>query len=248
MTLLELVTDILNDMESDPVSSIVDTEEADQVARIIRTTYFNIIDGREWPHLYTLFQLTQTDANTPTRLTIPNNIVRIKYVKYDKVRSGETRNRYEEIYYKTPHEFMDMLNARLSTESTVDVITDTSGLPINVYNNRPPQYYTSFDDDSIVMDAYDSAVESFLTTAKNQCYVKKYPTFDLCDDFYADLPTEGFSYLLAESKATAFQALKQIPNQKAEQHSISQRRRMSWDAWNIDKKNTYPDFGRKRVK
>ena len=143
---------------------------------------------------------------------------------------------------------MNMLNARISTDSNVDIITDTSGLPILVYNDRPPTYYTSFDDDAIVMDAYDNAVETFIKTAKNQCYVKKYPTVTMCDNFVFDLPTEAFSYLLAEAKSVCFLTLKQMQNPKAEQHSNTQRRRMSWESWNIDKQNSYPNFGRKSRK
>ena len=56
MTLLEMVTDILSDMESDPVTSYLDTPESQQVAQMLQTTYYNIIDGRDWPHLYNLLQ------------------------------------------------------------------------------------------------------------------------------------------------------------------------------------------------
>lgn len=247
LTLLEMVTDILSDMDSDPVTSYLDTTESQQVAQILQTTYYNIIDGRDWPHLYNLLQLTETSSTTPTRLTIPNTIVEVLWVKYDKRRSGDTRNKFTEIVYKTPHEFMNILNARKSDNSNIDIITDTSGLVMNIYNDKPPQWYTTFDDDSVVMDAYDSAVESFLRTSKTQCYGKIYPTpVCLSDGLYFDLPTEGYSYLLNEAKSTAFMVLKQMPNGKAEEYAKSQKRRMSWEAHNIDKNNRYPDFGRKR--
>jgi len=45
-------------MDSDEVNSINDSVEALQVAQIIKTTYFNIIDGRDWPWLKELFKLT----------------------------------------------------------------------------------------------------------------------------------------------------------------------------------------------
>ena len=41
MTVLEMVQDILNDMDSDEVNSINDTIEAQQVANTVRTVYAN---------------------------------------------------------------------------------------------------------------------------------------------------------------------------------------------------------------
>lgn len=248
MTLLELTQDILNDTDSDPVDSYLDTTESQQVAQILKTTYFNIIDGKDWPHLFNLFQLTETSATTPTHLNIANTVVKVMWVKYDKRSATDTRSKYLEVEYKEPEEFINILNARVSDATNVDIITDPSGLPLLILNDKPPTYYTSFTDDTIVLDSYDSAVETYLKTAKNQCHGKIYPSVTLSDGLYFDLPTEMFSYLLAEAKATSFQVLKQITNQKAEVHSVSQRRRMSWEAHNLNRNNRYPDFGRRSKK
>jgi len=108
-----------------------------------------------------------------------------------------------------------------------------------------PTYYTSFDENYIVFDSYDSDVDTSLQNSKVQCYGKRYPTFTMSDAFTPDLPVQMFSYLLNEAKSTCFLTLKQAPNQKAEQHSITQRRRMSQEAWKISNGITYPDYGRK---
>lgn len=250
MTYLEIVRDVLLEVTNGGVycTTIDESIESTQIAEIVKNTYYHIIDGRNWPHLFTLFQLTETSASTPTHFTISTNVMDIDFIKYNKVRAGETRNRYEEIYYREPKEFIEILNGRVSDNSNVTIITDTSGLPLNIHNDRPPQYYTSFDDSSIVMDSFDNAVETFLKTAKNQCHGKIYPTVTRTDSFIFDLPTEAFSYLLNESKSVAFLLIRNQPHAKAEQASTTQRRRMSWQAWTIDKKNTYPDFGRKKRK
>lgn len=246
MTYLEIVRDIMLDVTNGGVwvTTIDESLESTQIAEIVKETYYRIIDGRDWPHLYNLFQLTQTSASTPTHLTIATNMVKIEYIKYDKRISTDTRSKYLDITYKTPFEFMSILNARVSDATNVDIITDPSGLPLNVYNDRAPQYYTSFTDDVIVCDSYDSDVETYLRTNKNQCYGKLYPTVTREDSHTFDLPTEGFSYLLSEAKSTASLLMKGAPNQKAEQHSVSQRRKMSWEAYNLNKMNTYPNFGR----
>ncbi len=80
-----MVQDILNDMDSDEVDSINDTVEAQQVAQIINTTYNEIIDGKEWPHLNTLVQLEASGTTTkPTHMRMPENLQSMRWVKYNK--------------------------------------------------------------------------------------------------------------------------------------------------------------------
>ena len=250
MTYLEIVRDIMLDVTNGGVwvRTIDESIESTQITEIVKETFYRIIDSREWPHLYSLFQLTETSASTPTHFTVPSNAVRIEYIKYDKRLSTDTRNKYLEVIYKTPLDFMNLLNARVSDASNVTIITDTSGLPLNIYNDKAPTYYTSFDNESVVMDAFDNTVETYLKTAKNQCYSKMYPTVTRTDTAVFDLPNEAFTYLLSEAKATASLSMKGIANLKAEQHSQSQKRRLSWEANNFKTNNSYYDAGRKSRK
>lgn len=48
MNLLELVQDILNDLNADNVNSIDDTIESQQVAQIVKSTYFALMHVRNW--------------------------------------------------------------------------------------------------------------------------------------------------------------------------------------------------------
>ena len=84
MTLLEMTQDILSDMDSDEVNSINDSVESLQVAQIIKTTYYNIIDGRDYDFLYELFQLDASGTSSrPTHMKLPENIIDLKYIKYN---------------------------------------------------------------------------------------------------------------------------------------------------------------------
>lgn len=245
-TVLEMVKDILSDIDSDEVNSINDTVEALQVAQILKSTYFNIIDGRDWPHLYQPFQLTASGTTArPTHMRLPDNIIDVSWVKYDCKATGETRDRVKNITFKTPAAFQDILEQRDSTDTTITEVADTSGISMNIYNDRAPLYFTSFDNEYVVFDAYDSAVDSTLQTAKTSCYGKVYPTWTMSDTFVPDLPTQSFSYLLNEAKSTVALRLKQMPDQKAEQHSITQKRRQSQAAWRIAGGITMPNYGRK---
>lgn len=244
-TLLEIVQDILNSMDSDEVNSINDTLEAMQVAQIVKTTYYNIIDGKDWPQLYQLYQLTGLgDTTKPTHMQIPENVVDVDWVVYNVRKTTDTKDKYTPIKFIAPFDFMAMVNKRDSSASNILQVTDT--VVLNILTDKAPQYYTSFDNGYVIFDSYDVDVEDSLQSSKTQCYGKVHPTFTLDDDFVADLPVQAFSYLLNESKSTAFAELRQTQNPKAEQHSIMQRRKMSQEAWKLNGGIKFPDYGRKK--
>lgn len=244
-TVLEMTQDILSDIDSDEVNSINDTVEALQVAQILKSTYFNIIDGRDWPHLYQPFQLTASSTTArPTHMRLPDNIIDVSWVKYDRKESGETRDRLKQIVFKTPADFQDTLEQRDSTSTTILEVVDTSGISMNIYKDRAPTYFTSFDNEFVIFDAYDSVIDAVLQASKTSCYGKVYPTWTMSDTFVPDLPTQSFSYLLNEAKSTVSLRLKQNPDQKAEQHSVTQKRRQSQAAWRIAGGITMPNYGR----
>ena len=250
MTLLEMTQDILSDMDSDEVNSINDSVESLQVAQIIKTTYYNIIDGRDYDFLYELFQLESSGTSSrPTHMKLPENIIDLKYIKYNTRKSTDTKDKYLKIKYLMPEDFMEIVDKRDSSKSNVTVITDPTGISINVKNDKAPEYFTSFDDENLVFDSYDSVVDTTLQNSKTQCHGKRSVAFTLLDTFTPDLPAQMFSYLLAEAKSTAFVTLKQVANAKAEQVSTSQKRRMSQDAWRLKNGIHYPNYGRSvRVK
>lgn len=246
MTYLEMVEDILNDMESDPVTTIAETEESRQVVQILKTTYFQIIDGKDWPHLYNMFQLTATGGSTPSHMVIPANVMDFQYIKYNVRNATDTKDKFKAITYLEPLEFMNKVDSRDSSSSDVTQVTDTSGIYINIYNERAPQWWTSFDDSNVVFDAYDSAVDATsLVAVKTQCRGKIYPTVTEDDAFEFDLPVDAFSFFLAEAKSVCFTSIKQAPNAKVEQQATTQRRRMSQESHKIDNSIKYPNYGRK---
>jgi len=246
MSLLDIVQDILSDMDSDEVNSINDTTESLQVAQIVKTTYYNILDGRDYPWMHELFQIdSSATPNRPTHMKMPETIIDLDWIKYNCKKATDNKNIFKKITYKLPEEFMDIVDQRSSDDSKIVVINDPTGIKLNIYNDRAPQYFTSFDDEYLIFDAYDSAIENNLQSIKTQCFGKRATTFTLDDNFVPDMPVQMFSYLLNEAKSTAFLVLKQMPNQKAEQVSVSQKRRMSQEAWRLKNGISYPNYGRK---
>ena len=247
MTLLEMVQDILSDMNSDAVNSISDTTEADQVARIIESTFYELINARDWPHLATMGQLEASGTSArPTHMKLPVNVQKILWLKYNKRTSTDTRDRYSKVEHKEPQAFVELLNARDSSDTTnVSTITDLSSIPLYIIKTQAPSYYTSFDNEYLVFDSYDNTVDSTLQQSKTQVHMYREPVFTQADTFVPDLPDKAFSYFLAEAKSTCFNTLKQSPNAKEEQKSNRQRHRMSREKWRQNGGIRYPNYGRK---
>jgi hypothetical protein len=251
MTLLDMTQRILSELESDEVNSISDTVESEQVAGIIRDVYFNIIDGKKWAHLDQMFQLDAAVAATPTHMSLPSNVVEVQWVQYDKQTTNDTFDKYAEIKYKTPAEFLVLTNARHSDATNVLQVTDPSGVFLNILTDTAPTYYTSFDNENIVMDSYDIVVDTTnLQKSKSQCFGTIYPTWTHTDTATPDLPQQAFSYFLNEAKSACFLLVKQSQNAVAAVGASRQRHRMSQDNWRLFKQKGagFPDFGRKSKK
>lgn len=246
MTLLDMTQDILSDMNSDEVNSITDTAESLQVAQIIKSSFYNIVDGKDFPWLKELFQLSTSGTSAkPTHMKLPETIIDLDWIKYNAKKPTETRNRYEVVKYKTPEDFLALIDVRDSTASNVQIVTDSTGIKLSIINNTAPTYFTSFDDETVVFDSFNSEIDSTLQNSKTQCYGKRSLVFVMDDDFTPDMPVQMFSYLLNEAKSACFATIKQMPNGKIEQQAISQKRRMSQEAWRLKNGISYPHYGRK---
>lgn len=206
-TLLELTQSILNDMDSEPVNSIFDTEEANQIASVIRDTYFNIIAAKDNPELDELLKLTAlSDSSKPTVFKYPTNLRDIRLFEYNN----------KEVYWKDPLTFLNSLPSS-GTDNTVDFTHPINGVTLTVKTDKNPRYYTSFDNEYIICDSYDSAVDNTLQESKSRCWGTKFPTFTVSDDFTPDLNETMFPYLLAEAKSVCFSIFKSGSDPKIEQ-------------------------------
>lgn len=251
MTLLEMAQDILNDMDSDEVNSISDTTESLQVAQIIKTTYEEIMAQKIWPHLKSLFRLEGlSDTNTPTHTRLPEDVKdldQLVSVRYNVRRAADTRDKYEKVVYKTIESFLSMTDGYHSSDTAIETITDLGGATIYIRNDRPPEFWTSFDDEHIIFSSYDSGVDTTIQSSKTQVVGYREAAFSMSDSFILDVPSKYFPMILAEAKSVCFNALKQVGNQKAEQQSQRQRRTMSQDGWRTRSQNRYPNYGRTPV-
>lgn len=234
-TLLELVQSILNDMDSEAVNSIFDTEEATQCASVIRDTYFNIIAARSTPEHDELLKLTAlSDSSKPTVFEYPTNLKEIRLFEYDG----------KEVYWKDPIKFLDSLPSS-GDEDTLDFTHPISGVTLTIKTNKNPRYYTSFDNEYIICDSYDSTVDNTLQESKSRCWGSKYPSFTMADSFVPDLNETVFPYLLAESKSVCFSIFKSGSDPKIEQAARRLKSYIQNDRYKTKRDNTRNLYGRR---
>ena len=241
-TLLELVTSILSDMDSEAVNSISDTVEAQQIASVIEDTYYNIIAARNIPEHQQLLKLTSLSSSVrPTHFQYPTNTRDIVDLSYNIDTQGGVN--YQEIHFVEPLEFLKRMphNNPSNTLIVPDANANTS---LVVFNDRMPTYYTSFDDLHIVMNAYDSSVESILQASKTRAYGTVYPTFTIADSFVPDLDDTMMPFLLAEAKSTCFSLFKSGSDPKIEQAARRLKSYVQNDMYRTKRPNVRNHYGR----
>lgn len=246
-TLLEIVQTILNDMDADFVNSIDDTEEAQQVASIVKTTYNAMMSNRNWPHTARTFTLSSSGDNLfPTHMTIDEDIKELISVYYDKHRLGQTRINFQEVKWLDGDDFLRYINQRNSDDDNIMTVIDPTGVRLLIKNDQAPKYFTSFDETNIIFDAYDSAVDTTLQSSKTQARAYTIPDFDVTDGFIADLPQEAFAAFIAEATSKCQAKLRQFADTKAEQEAVRQQRWNSRKAWRVHAPNIYVEnYGRR---
>ena len=241
-TLLELTQDVLSSLDGEEINSIADTTESNQVVKIIKTVYDDVQSRAELPIQRSLFNLTaSTDPAKPVLMTKPLTIDCIDWVKYNRVILGETDPAWATMKFLPIEDFLYMTQSMNPSDTDVDTMSHTANgftFSFNYRNDVSPQYYTSFNDNTLIFDAFDSAVDSTLQTSKTLCFGELTNIFTESDSWVPNLQPQQFSLLLNEAKALAWAELKQAAHQKAETTA-----RKNWVHLQTSKRNVpkYPD-------
>lgn len=225
MSLLDIVQAVLSSLDSDEVNSISDTTESMQVATLVKTVYNDVISRANLPEHFDLFELNaSSDPAIPVVMLRPANMQSILWLKYDKRKADDTESDYQMVQYLEPGEFIDRVvnyknqNQNDVLEYTLERSNDSS-ITLRCLINKAPEYYTSWDDHTIVFDSYDNTVDTTLQKNKTMAYGEYEPDFQMEDSFVPNLDSRQFSLLFNEVKATAFAELKQVENARAERNS-----------------------------
>lgn len=222
MTLLEIVQDILSAMDSDEVNGIGDTTEALQVATAVKHAYLDIVSRSNLPEHFDLFELNASgNPSQPTIMYLPSDALGLNWVKYDKRQDGDTDPNWSKVQYIPQDVFVDqVLTYQNQGQGDVEQFTingpNSSSIDIFCLNNKAPDFYTSFNDRTIIFDSYDNQVDTTLQKNKTLAYGELGKPFLMEDDFVPDLDPRQFSLLYNEAKASCFADIKQTENARAE--------------------------------
>lgn len=193
-SLLDVVNSTLESMDSFRVSDIDDVLEAQQIASIAEDVYYEVINDSFSSHTKkNLIQLESlADSSRPNYLKLPENVTNIHQskVRYNiqDGTAGSTTLKWKEIEHCHPQDFLDRIGGRSTNETNTQIVTDFSGIQYVVRNKTAPQYWTSFDDEYIVFDSFDSDVDSTLQQSKNICEASLQGTFTKSSTYEIDLP------------------------------------------------------------
>jgi hypothetical protein len=245
-TLLEIVQDILNDLDSDNVNSISDTVEATQVSNIVAQTYFDLISDRVIPEHFELFRLVAlSDSERPNYMQLPDDVALVKKIWYNK--SGDGDQEYEEIYWRDPLDFLRQTSARNGSADDTRTVLDFDGdTELLIYTDRMPAIWTSFDNKHIVMDSHDITLDTTLQASKSRGYGQLIPTVTLSDTFTFDFESKYFPYLVAEAKSRSFSILHKTLDQKTEQTARRHKSFIQKEKYRIEQQrpNERRNYGR----
>lgn len=251
-TLLDIVQGILSTLDSDTVSSISDTVEADQIADVVKETYFDIIDEYQLPGQRVLGTLEGvSDILRPNLLKLPDNTQSLLHWEYDCRLITEDPLTYVPVTYLPPPDFLSVVNRRDSkdTEKYLTVYV-TSNVPVLVDITTNPRYWTSFDDAYIVTDNVNKVVDATLQSSKTQAWFEKRYIFVKEDLFVPVLPQNLESVLYRTAENLAYALNKQMVNPKLEQREQRLRIRTQRNKYRSQQtENNFlhgsPNYGRK---
>lgn len=252
-TLLQLTQTVLSRMDSDEINSIQDNQESLQVATNIRTCYFNLITRGQLPENYDFFELISSVDNTrPVLMTLPENITKLIWVKYNGIEYGMA----DPLFYDVEYQPLELFMHHMYQHNQSDPIIGSFELPrsngdtVTIFykTDRKPSYYTTFDDGTILFDSYDNQVDTTLQKEKTLCYGSKTVDFPLTDLFTPVLDETQFPLLLDEATVMCFTEMKQMQNPYAERSA-----RRNWVTLQKSKQRVktisdfdqLPNFGRK---
>lgn len=191
LTLLSVVQSYLNRVSDFYVSSIFETESAQQAATIAEEVYYSMTQKfRDWEFTTTLSTLDSVaDADKPNYLKIPDGLQRLQGLTLSYNNSTDERAvNYRSVHYLEPHDFLTKMEQRSDRLDNTEVITDFGGTKFVVYNNTYPKYWTSFDGVYAVFDAYNSEEETTLHASKSRAMYTQEAVFLQQDDFVIPIP------------------------------------------------------------
>jgi len=254
-TLLYTVQRVIEKLDLDPVNSINDSEDAILIAREAESTFYDLLSRNEWPDQYDLIEIESvSDIYNPTALRLPTNTTMVSSFRYDVTGPDDTETIIRQLEQVDTEEFLRRIYNRSSIDTDI-TIANYKDIPLYIYNNQTPSYFTTFDNETIILDSWYQSEESTVQGSKSIVRASTIPVF-LVDPETAEevadidtyiIPLEVTVYPLYLSELTAacsmmLNGAQAIEEERRRNRSIS---RLRQKAFRTDVNIKRNDFGRR---
>jgi len=248
-TLLTIVQDILELMDSDEVDSISDTIEGDQIAKCIQLIYDQILTEYDLPQKSNVFGADATDdaTNGLTRLILPSDKITLTTIRYDVRSAAGDAPSFVDIPLISNEEFLRRTTNLDSSDSNKTEQTWPTGIvKFVIINDQRPHYATLVEQKWIVFDAYDSDLDANILITKSILEGMGQTELSIADTTIIDLPGELLHLLEINAAELAFDIYKGgTPNKIRDLARKARVRQQRSKHKTRDNNNTGPNFGRK---
>lgn len=214
-TILELVQKIGHAISSDEIDALGESQEALDIIEILKQTYDEVLDRRTWEFMKDrILQLDDRTGGDPmlTNLLIPTAVLKIQCVRY-----LDDNDKYRDLRYLSPAEFVTMLHRNDPADADVTTVLSPDGVPLYIKTDKAPQYWTSFDETYITMDSYESDKTTGVVGASSAIIATVKPVADFTTPTATlPIPERMETLILNEAKVTANYILRQTQDPRAE--------------------------------
>lgn len=250
--LLQITQRVLSAIDGQEVNSISDTDEAMQVAETIQNVFYAMVAANKFPEHSEVLPISSLgDSTRPTVFTFDATLEgstvspdRVKKIQYNIAETSGQFN-WRTLHYVCPEDFLDLVKDEASTNS--QVVTDVrSTATYQIWNDRMPTWWTSLDDEHVIMDAYDSTIEATLQSSKTRVMGTVIPVLSLTDTAVPDIDDQFHPLLLQESISACGSLYNEGADPKMEQYARRLRSHLQNDKHRAIMGNSRPNYGRRR--
>lgn len=219
-TMLQMVQRVGRAINADEISELHETVEADDIQNILMDMLDDMLTRQDWEFLKD--RPYQLEAGSDAlSLTIPTNVSRVQKLRYRADAEPGAIERYSTLSYMPARDFIDMMQKNNPAESDSVSVT-VNGVPLVGKSNRPPRWWTTFDESTVYVDSYESSVDpTGIDATKSAALVTIYADVSGYDDptWVAPIPEKLFTLWYQEAVAEASVKLRQFEDPRAERRA-----------------------------
>ena len=243
-TLLDAVQLVLSSINGEPVNSIFDTQEAQQIADLAQRVYLSMRSYVDLKAFDTLFEfVAPSSSGTPTLLTIPDDVERIYWVKFDILADPASHDfvKLQEV------DLEDLLNMDATGYYNIVVNGDTIEIPYRD-DGHPTKF--AIMNDNVLFDSYLASEYGSIPNDRTLAFGRRIPYFEKRDDWVVPFDDAATTMFIESLISKVWEESFQQQNRGSAgtiglMDSVMKARRTKGEADPLSEFYKLPDFSRK---